>query len=88
MIGIISAVKRCDGCCLKSVGVRHAGTVLRSKRGMLRKETEANEQVRLAAPHRLLQMEDGLGGSPCKPCDALGDQVFHALSDMGFVEES
>jgi hypothetical protein len=50
-------------------------------------ETEADEQVRLPTAHRLLEMEDGLGGDSREAGDAFGDQILHALGDVRLLEE-
>ena len=50
-------------------------------------KAEADEQVGLAAAHRLLEVEDGLRRSAREPRDALGDEVLHALRDVRLLEE-
>jgi len=55
---------------------------------VLGQQPEADQEMGLAATHRLLQMKDGLAGEPRQPCEALGDQVLHALGNVRFLEES
>ena len=50
-------------------------------------KTETDEQVRLAATHRLLQVENSLRGSAGETGDALADEVLHTLSDVRLLEE-
>ena len=54
---------------------------------MLGEQAEADEQMRLAAAHRLLEVEDGLGRSSRQPGNALADEVLHALRDVRLLEE-
>ena len=54
---------------------------------MLGEQAEADEQVGLAAAHRLLEVEDRLGRGSGQPGDALADQVLHALRDVRLLEE-
>ena len=54
---------------------------------MLGEQAKADEQVRLAAAHRLLEVKDGLRRSSRQPGDALADQVLHALRDVRLLEE-
>lgn len=54
---------------------------------MLGKEPEADEQMRFAATHRLIQMKDRLRGYAGEPRDTLRDEVLHALGDVRFLEE-
>ena len=67
--------------------MRHARAVCLAQFGMLGEQAEADEQVGLAAAHGLLEVEDGLGRRARQPGDALGDQVLHALGDVGLLEE-
>ena len=50
-------------------------------------ETEADEQVRLAAAHGLLQVEHGLRRRAGEAGDPLADEILHALGDVGALEE-
>ena len=43
--------------------------------------------MRLAAAHRLFEVKDRLRRSPSQASDTLGDQVLHALRDVGLLEE-
>ena len=54
---------------------------------MLREQAEADEQVGLAAAHRLLEVEDRLGRGSGQPGNAFADQVLHALRDVRLLEE-
>ena len=66
---------------------REAATILLAQYGVLRQQAEADEQVRLAAAHGLLEVKDALGRSASEPGQALADEVLHALGDVGFLEE-
>ena len=54
---------------------------------MLRQQAEADEQVRLAAAHGLLEVKDALGRNASESGHALADEVLHALGDVGLLEE-
>ena len=41
----------------------------------------------LAATHGLLEVKDALSRNASKPGHALADEVLHALSDVGLLEE-
>ena len=54
---------------------------------MLGQETEADEQVRLAAAHGLLEVEHGLRRRAGEADDSFADEILHALGDVGAFEE-
>lgn len=56
--------------------------------GVTREEAEADQKVGFTATHGLLEMEGGLGRGPGQPREPLGDQVPHALGDVGPLEKS
>ena len=87
VVGVVAAVEGGDVGRAERLGVGHATAVLLAQCGMLRKQAEADEQVGLAAAHRLLEVEDGLGRDASEPGDALADEVLHALGDVGLLEE-
>ena len=55
----------------KADALGHPAAVRLPQLRMLGEQAEADQQVRLAAAHRLLQVEDGLGRSAGQPGDAL-----------------
>jgi hypothetical protein len=54
---------------------------------MFGEQAEADKQVSLAAAHGLLQVKDGLRGCPGEACDALANEVLHALSNLSLFKE-
>ena len=83
MVGVVAAVEGGDVGRSRRPGRRAiARAVLLAQRGVLGQQAEADEQMRLAAAHGLLEVEDGLGRGPGQPGDALGDEVLHALGDV------
>ncbi len=87
VVGIIAAIEGGDVGDGERIGVADSAAVVLAKFGMPGEKAEADEQVGLAAAHRLLQVEDGLGGSAGEPGDAFADEVLHALGDVGLLEE-
>lgn len=55
--------------------------------GMLRQQAESQQVVRLAAAHRLGQLEDSLRGPALQPAESLGEKRPHPLRDVVLGEE-
>ena len=49
--------------------------------------SHADKQVSLAATHRSLEVEDSLGRDSTQAGGSLGDEVLHALGDVGLFDE-
>ena len=72
MIGVVAAVEGGDVGRLEGVDAwSMPRAVSLAQFGMLGEQAEADEQVGLAAAHRLLEVEDRLGRGPGQPGDAL-----------------
>ena len=87
VVGVVATVEGSDIGRLEVLGVGEAATILLAQYGVLRQQTEADEQVGLAAAYGLLEVKDTLRGNASKPGYALADEILHALGDVGLLEE-
>ena len=87
MVRIIAAIKgRCAGGGERR-GMKHSAAMFLAELGVLGQQPKSNEQVGLATPHRLFQVENRLSGDPCEARDALADEILHALGNVRLFEE-
>ena len=73
VIRVVAAIEGRDGGAFERVGVRYARGELPSQRRVLGQETKADEQVRLAATHGLLEVEHRLRRRTGEARDTLAD---------------
>ena len=69
------------------VGRVEAAHDLGPELGVLREQAESQQVVRLAAAHRLGQLEDALRGPALQPAEPLGEERLHPLGDVVLGEE-
>src|SRR5262245_2102314 len=50
---------------------------------MFGEETKTDKEMRLPTAHRLLEMEDRLGGRAGETRNSFCDEILHALGDVG-----
>jgi hypothetical protein len=87
MVGVVTTVEGGDVGRLEVLDVGEADTILLAQYGVLRQQTEADEQVGLAAAHGLLEVKDALCGNASEPGYGLADEILHALGDVGLLKE-